>query len=429
MTYRPGTGPLAGAGNIALHWAVNGWRRAPQEQWPGGSSLFIDGVAVQSPMVRRDDESYVIEIPTDRDTRILNFVLTDGLLWDNNSGRDYALILDPEMRGELPDFSSFADTFDIHFGDNPAIEWDRSMFPEMTDDGVVFRFPDIGYSWIEITGDFAEWKRFQPLVRYNDHYYAVVRLPDGTHQYKYRMSPGWLPDPNNPDMVDDGYAGFNSVIRIADREVLPPREQQVFDRRTESRSILFIWRSQDFREAEVRAAVNEMENIASCLREYLIARRPFKVTIFYRSIQSRHAGGVTVGDKIWITMPGLNLSAIAHELTHHIRPAPNSLMSEGLAMLMQTSYDLSTYRLHADTREAIEQGRYIPLTEVLNAGFIKHPDLRVLYSESGSFVAYLIAVYGRRNVLLLYEGYSPETALGKSLTDLESDWKNWLKSF
>lgn len=41
------------------------------------------------------------------------------------------------------------------------------------------------------------------------------KLPAGTYQYKFVIDgTKWIPDPGNPDTVDDGYCGFNSQITI-----------------------------------------------------------------------------------------------------------------------------------------------------------------------------------------------------------------------
>ena len=43
----------------------------------------------------------------------------------------------------------------------------------------------------------------------------TVKLPPGRHQYKFRIdSNTWKDDPNNPERVDDGFGGFNSLVVV-----------------------------------------------------------------------------------------------------------------------------------------------------------------------------------------------------------------------
>ena len=37
-------------------------------------------------------------------------------------------------------------------------------------------------------------------------------FPAGMHQYKYIVDSAWIPDPTNPNTIDDGFGGTNSVI-------------------------------------------------------------------------------------------------------------------------------------------------------------------------------------------------------------------------
>ncbi len=44
---------------------------------------------------------------------------------------------------------------------------------------------------------------------------ATFKLPPGRHQYKYRIDYNtWKEDPNNPERVDDGFGGFNSLVVV-----------------------------------------------------------------------------------------------------------------------------------------------------------------------------------------------------------------------
>ena len=43
----------------------------------------------------------------------------------------------------------------------------------------------------------------------------VVNLPPGRYQYKFVIDEAhWKEDPNNPQRVDDGYGGYNSLLIV-----------------------------------------------------------------------------------------------------------------------------------------------------------------------------------------------------------------------
>ncbi|MFH1680111.1 MAG: glycogen-binding domain-containing protein, partial [Candidatus Eisenbacteria bacterium] len=43
----------------------------------------------------------------------------------------------------------------------------------------------------------------------------VVDLPPGRYQYKFVIDEKtWKEDPNNPQRVDDGYGGYNSLLVV-----------------------------------------------------------------------------------------------------------------------------------------------------------------------------------------------------------------------
>ena len=56
-------------------------------------------------------------------------------------------------------------------------------------------------------------------------WYARMRLDDGRYQYKFVVTRGdrteWIPDPQNPEQVDDTFGGFNSLLTVECGEPLP----------------------------------------------------------------------------------------------------------------------------------------------------------------------------------------------------------------
>jgi hypothetical protein len=90
--------------------------------------------------------------------------------------------------------------------------------PQVTADGVLFTFIDQKIQRISIVGDFNNWSTTaDPLFdRAGDGTWTIrIPLQPGRYEYKYIIDgKKWTPDPWNPDVVDDGFGGFNSVIVV-----------------------------------------------------------------------------------------------------------------------------------------------------------------------------------------------------------------------
>lgn len=100
--------------------------------------------------------------------------------------------------------------------------------PTQTASGVVFRFSAASARVVQLAGNWPEnnwlggqaqtgsflvgemtdadgdgvWQRTEPL-------------PPGRYQYKFVIDRvNWKEDPNNPNRVDDGFGGFNSLLDV-----------------------------------------------------------------------------------------------------------------------------------------------------------------------------------------------------------------------
>ena len=100
--------------------------------------------------------------------------------------------------------------------------------PRVNDGGVLFLFEAPSAKVVQLAGNWPEnnwlagqaqtgsflvgemkdtngdgiWERNEPL-------------PPGRYQYKFVIDRvNWKPDPNNPQRVDDGYGGFNSLLIV-----------------------------------------------------------------------------------------------------------------------------------------------------------------------------------------------------------------------
>lgn len=89
-----------------------------------------------------------------------------------------------------------------------------------------------GWVTVHLAGSFNGWpgtlaEGGWPLV-YDagaDAWTGSFEIPEGPHEYKLVIDESvWIPDPTNPQTVDDGFGGQNSVLEVqAQTEVVPPR--------------------------------------------------------------------------------------------------------------------------------------------------------------------------------------------------------------
>jgi hypothetical protein len=95
--------------------------------------------------------------------------------------------------------------------------------PVVTDATVTFTVRDQG-SQVEVTGDFTNpsWGAFIPLLPLTGRLSVTLQraelpgLTAGKHPYKFHVPvvDVWFFDPANPEKVDDGKGGFNSILTI-----------------------------------------------------------------------------------------------------------------------------------------------------------------------------------------------------------------------
>jgi glycosidase len=85
-----------------------------------------------------------------------------------------------------------------------------------------FRYrPQGAVASVLVSGTFNGWAASEAAGAYamsdpdQDGEWTATRVIEpGTHQYKFIVDGNWIPDPDNPHQVDDGYGGKNSVLVI-----------------------------------------------------------------------------------------------------------------------------------------------------------------------------------------------------------------------
>lgn len=86
---------------------------------------------------------------------------------------------------------------------------------------VTFSYPVGGASEILVSGEFNGWAgnaadgAYVMLDEDADGIAEVTKvLEPGTYQYKFIVDGAWVQDPNNPNLVDDTFGGFNNVLEV-----------------------------------------------------------------------------------------------------------------------------------------------------------------------------------------------------------------------
>jgi len=163
--------------------------------------------------------------------------------------------------------------------------------------------------------------------------------------------------------------------------------------------------------------------------------------IFY----TRHWGaGFATGTGVYSVLRGdkLNYSTAVHENMHIFTylnwEGTSSFMNEGLGKFAE-AMATDKNKNHIQTLENLNNDQLFPIQELL-AFHIGMPGLKttVGYPASGSFIGYLVEEYGFKSVTkaLKLESRSDEEKLekdtwvevyGKSVQELDKDWRKWLQ--
>lgn len=100
--------------------------------------------------------------------------------------------------------------------------WERDVDersgPQVMADGVQFSLYAPDNKRVQLAGDFNNWSTMaDPMYdRKGDGVWTIlIPLEPGRYEYKFYIDgEKWIPDPGNPERVDDGFGGLNSVITV-----------------------------------------------------------------------------------------------------------------------------------------------------------------------------------------------------------------------
>jgi hypothetical protein len=146
-----------------------------------------------------------------------------------------------------------------------------------------------------------------------------------------------------------------------------------------------------------------------------------------------------LGDRGFVEMPLSrargNTGALLHEIVHVYAPNNNRFLAEGLAIYLHArlasnpafpNFGQDLHRL-----AAAEMGR-VTFLAALNSVRTPRPlgtviDEKAAYVLAGSFVGFLIERYELARFRTVYETENYDQAYGKSLADLEWEWRSSLR--
>ncbi len=69
------------------------------------------------------------------------------------------------------------------------------------------------FNTVKIKGEFTNWQQ-KPLHYNNGLWSYTSKVNPGNHQYVFVVNEKEIPDPNNPDTIDNGMGGTNSILKI-----------------------------------------------------------------------------------------------------------------------------------------------------------------------------------------------------------------------
>ena len=171
------------------------------------------------------DGTWSIVVPLPPGRYQYKYVIDGGVRWEqdpNNpdkateGGIENSLIVVPP--GVSYDYDIVTGTV-IGEGGGFDREGDRET-PEstitITAQGIEMEVDFPNASSVSLAGTFNDWDpTVQPLVKGDDGLWRTsIELEPGEYVYKFVVDGTWMEDPGNPDTVDDGYGGVNSVLSV-----------------------------------------------------------------------------------------------------------------------------------------------------------------------------------------------------------------------
>ncbi|MFQ3580070.1 MAG: alpha-amylase family glycosyl hydrolase [Bacteroidales bacterium] len=98
-------------------------------------------------------------------------------------------------------------------------------------------FPGSWFRTVQVAGSFNSWNPAKHIFSWRNHRWELdLYLEPGIYDYQLIADGNWFTDPDNPNKVNNGYGGFNSLLKI----VSPFEDQEavIFSEKTHDTSII-----------------------------------------------------------------------------------------------------------------------------------------------------------------------------------------------
>jgi hypothetical protein len=247
-----------------------------------------------------------------------------------------------------------------------------------------------------------------------------------------------------------------SIFKEWEESGKPPKSEELISKielkiqghfdKVETENFMFRFRKALISEKEMEEIIQVNEKsvrfLLDCFKDeqltwekvFIVYFRDYDAKLFY----THHWGkGLACDVGIFIVHEGgvPNFGLAVHENTHQLIGSnwsgSTSFMIEGVAMYAE-ALATDKDKNHLKTVQFLKENKLFPLKEMLTFS-IGMPGLEteVAYPASGSFVDFLIKSYGLKTFKSIYrnerkEEDSWQTIFGKSLSDLEEEWLDWL---
>lgn len=93
----------------------------------------------------------------------------------------------------------------------------KGITPGYTDNGFLFIYKDPRAREVKIAGDFNNWVPDKEVISVREEdgtWKKMIAVPPGAYQYKFYIDGEWKEDPNNPNIVENKYGSYNSLIVV-----------------------------------------------------------------------------------------------------------------------------------------------------------------------------------------------------------------------
>ncbi len=178
----------------------------------------------------RDDDGdgvWTIVVPLPPGRYQYKYVIDGGVRWEQDpSNPDKAseggiensmVVVAPTVSYEYDIITGTVIGESIAFG---LVKREKGIFdaspPTVTPEGMEFEVDFPNASAVFLAGSFNDWDpNAMPLTKGEDGLWrAALELAPGSYVYKFVVDGTWVEDPGNPETIDDGYGGVNSVLTI-----------------------------------------------------------------------------------------------------------------------------------------------------------------------------------------------------------------------